>query len=81
MSKKKKVNVVYQLSYDEWKDALAEIQASMQRSTVPRPILFGPPKSFLDAFNTASLLVLRHRKDRPAIVFIDGKPHCEIRNK
>lgn len=81
MSKKKKIDVVYQLSYDEWRSALAEIQASMQRSIVPRPIFFGPPKLFLDAFSTASVLVLRHRKNRPIIVFMDGKPCCEIVRK
>ena len=78
MPKKKKINAVYQLSYDEWRSALVEIQASMQCSTVPRPIFFGPSKLFLDAFSTASVVVLRHRKNRPIIVFMDGTPHCEI---
>jgi len=76
--KKKKYHIP-EITYDQWLILLEAMCTSCPHVSFPDDIDY----SALNKLIQASEVLVRHRKNRPAYVFIGGKLHCliQIRRK
>lgn len=72
---RKKIKPIPQMTYTDWLACLEEFRRLS--------IVGGLPTDPIDIasiriLSEATDILLRHRKNKPAILFISGRPYCEI---
>jgi hypothetical protein len=74
MRKKSKNNPIFKMTFSEWAEILDVLRYRRLDTTALSEHL-------RDTFEDSSTIIIRHGKYRPAIIIIDGSPHCEISHK